>query len=495
MLVRRLIDRLGLPLNDAAAVCLYAALVCDTGRFQYETTNAGVFALAGELVELDVPVERLSRTLFEEHRFAYLQLLAEALANAELVREQSFVWTAVTQDMLARHDVTLEEVEGLIDIVRRTAEADVACVLKEEPNGTVKVSLRSVGAADVQPRRRGARRRWPPVRRRVHLGRRDRRDRRPHPRRALTGVTRAGPLMHDGLVVVDKPAGFTSHDVVAKLRKAFGQKRVGHAGTLDPDATGVLLVGLGRVTRLLRFLQETTKAYRGTIVVRRRDRHARRRRRGPRAAADAGDRGRGASTATLRFVGELQQVPPMVSALKVGGRRLHELARAGEEVERTPRAVRIDRFDVERFEPGPFPAATVLVECSSGTYIRSLAADLGAALGGPAHLASLRRLRVGSVHDRRGASARRDRGATRRPRSLSPVDAMRGLEQVRWSTPSRRARSRTARCSRARAFAVDGPGSVRRRRRARRAARGLRAAGRGAEAGGRPASGRASTGP
>jgi phosphoesterase RecJ-like protein len=150
VLVRRLIDRLGLELNDPAAVCLYAALICDTGRFQYETTCPDVFALAGELVTYDVPVSRLSRQLFEEHRFAYLQLLAEAVANAELVREQSFVWAAVTQDMLARHDVSLEEVEGLIDIIRRTAEADVACVLKEEENGTVKVSLRSVGAADVR---------------------------------------------------------------------------------------------------------------------------------------------------------------------------------------------------------------------------------------------------------------------------------------------------------------------------------------------------------
>jgi phosphoesterase RecJ-like protein len=150
VLVRRLIEKLGLRLNDAAAVCLYAALVCDTGRFQYETTCPDVFALAGELVAFDVPVAKLSRTLFEEHRFAYLQLLAEAVANAELVREQSFVWAAVTQDMLGRHDVSLEEVEGLIDIIRRTAEADVACVLKEEANGTVKVSLRSVGAADVR---------------------------------------------------------------------------------------------------------------------------------------------------------------------------------------------------------------------------------------------------------------------------------------------------------------------------------------------------------
>lgn len=150
VLVRQLIDRLGLPLNDAAAVCLYTALICDTGRFQYESTCADVFALAGELVAYDVPVSTLSRTLFEEHRFAYLQLLSEALASAELVREQSFVWTAVTQDMLARHEVSLEEVEGLIDIIRRTAEADVACVLKEDDNGTVKVSLRSVGAADVR---------------------------------------------------------------------------------------------------------------------------------------------------------------------------------------------------------------------------------------------------------------------------------------------------------------------------------------------------------
>jgi phosphoesterase RecJ-like protein len=150
VLVRKLIDRLGLPLNDAAAVCLYTALICDTGRFQYESTCADVFALAGELVGYDVPVSTLSRTLFEEHRFAYLQLLSEALASAELVREQSFVWTAVTQEMLTRHNVSVEEVEGLIDIIRRTAEADVACVLKEEENGTVKVSLRSVGAADVR---------------------------------------------------------------------------------------------------------------------------------------------------------------------------------------------------------------------------------------------------------------------------------------------------------------------------------------------------------
>jgi tRNA pseudouridine55 synthase len=201
--------------------------------------------------------------------------------------------------------------------------------------------------------------------------------------------------VHDGLVVVDKPAGCTSHDVVARLRRVYGQRRVGHAGTLDPDATGVLLVGLGRVTRLLRFLQDHPKTYRGEVVL-------------------------GVATSTLdasgavldrrplpvtrpqveqaarRFLGDTQQVPPMVSALRVGGRRLHDLARRGEEVERAPRPVHIERLDVVDFRPGPYPVAEIVVECSAGTYVRSLAADLGAALGGCAHLDALRRLRVGS---------------------------------------------------------------------------------------------------
>jgi bifunctional oligoribonuclease and PAP phosphatase NrnA len=150
VLVRRLIERLELPLNRDAAVCLYTAVVCDTGRFQYESTTSEVFALAGELTVFDVPIARLSRTLFEEHRFAYLQLLADVLARAVLVPEKRFVWTSVSQDDLARHGVTFEEVEGLIDVVRRTREAEVACVLKEAPDHTWRVSLRSLGDVDVR---------------------------------------------------------------------------------------------------------------------------------------------------------------------------------------------------------------------------------------------------------------------------------------------------------------------------------------------------------
>ncbi|MGH8998837.1 MAG: tRNA pseudouridine(55) synthase TruB [Acidimicrobiia bacterium] len=199
----------------------------------------------------------------------------------------------------------------------------------------------------------------------------------------------------DGLVVVDKPPGCTSHDVVSRLRKAYGTRKVGHAGTLDPDATGVLLVGVGRVTRLLRFLTEAGKTYRGEIAFG--------------AATDTLDAG-GAVVARRsmpdltesalrgvlgRFVGEVSQTPPMVSALKVGGKRLHELARQGEAVERAPRLVRIDEITLEAFSGGDEPRATVVVACGSGVYIRSLAADIGSALGGLAHLGWLRRLAVG----------------------------------------------------------------------------------------------------
>jgi len=149
VLVRRLMAALDLALDHDSAVDLYAALVCDTGRFQYESTTPEVFALAGELAAYDLPIPTLSRTLFEEHRFSYLKLLADVLRRAELVADRRFVWTVVDQDDLRRHDVTFEEVEGLIDVVRRTREADVTCVLKEAADGTYRVSLRSVADVDV----------------------------------------------------------------------------------------------------------------------------------------------------------------------------------------------------------------------------------------------------------------------------------------------------------------------------------------------------------
>jgi tRNA pseudouridine55 synthase len=198
-----------------------------------------------------------------------------------------------------------------------------------------------------------------------------------------------------GVAVVDKEAGWTSHDVVAKARGLLGTRKVGHAGTLDPDATGVLVLGVGRATRLLRFLTVLPKAYEAEIVL------------GAETdTLDASgnvtathdmtgvDEGR-VRAAAAGLTGEVLQVPPMVSAVKVGGRRLHELARQGLEVERDARAVTVHRFDVAP-DPGGDPLVwRAEVECSSGTYVRTLAADLGAALGGGAHLRALRRTAVG----------------------------------------------------------------------------------------------------
>lgn len=200
-----------------------------------------------------------------------------------------------------------------------------------------------------------------------------------------------------GFVVVDKPAGCTSHDVVARCRRLLGTRKVGHAGTLDPDATGVLIVGVGRATRLLRFASALRKTYVGEVVL------------GATTTTldasgevterfDMGDVALEQVRETARsLTGRIQQVPPMVSALKVGGQRLHELARKGIEVERAPRNVEVFRFEV--FETGELGCFRVLVECSSGTYVRVLAADLGARLDGGAYLRILRRVSVGSFTD------------------------------------------------------------------------------------------------
>ena len=227
-----------------------------------------------------------------------------------------------------------------------------------------------------------------------------------------------------GLVVVDKEPGWTSHDVVARLRRTFGQRRVGHAGTLDPDATGVLLVGVGRMTRLLRFLTASEKEYTAEIVLGKAT-----------TTLDASgevvgewdmsgidlDRARQAAAA---LTGRIEQVPPMVSAVKVGGRRLHDLARQGVDVARRPRPVTVRRFDLDpTADPGVLRARVV---CSSGTYVRVLAADLGAALGGGAHLRALRRTRVGSFgEDDARLVAEVGPGSV-----LTPAEGLRDLDRV-----------------------------------------------------------------
>jgi tRNA pseudouridine55 synthase len=207
---------------------------------------------------------------------------------------------------------------------------------------------------------------------------------------------RKAPTTH-GLAVVDKPAGVTSHDVVGMLRKRFDERQVGHAGTLDPDATGVLLVGVGKVTRLLRFLTALGKTYTAEIVL------------GTSTSTlDASGAVTGTfdmSTVTVdmaravardQLTGPIMQIPPMVSAVHVDGKRLHELAREGIEVERQPRPVTVYSFEISGALPDDPMVLMVRVQCSAGTYIRTLADDLGRLLGGGAHLRNLRRTAVGS---------------------------------------------------------------------------------------------------
>jgi tRNA pseudouridine55 synthase len=196
-------------------------------------------------------------------------------------------------------------------------------------------------------------------------------------------------------VVVDKPAGWTSHDVVARMRRLLGERRIGHAGTLDPAATGVLPIAVGDATKVVEYLSDASKTYLAEITFG--------------VETDSYDiDGRVTaqrditrlneamiSDSVAGLVGEQTQIPPMHSALKVAGRRLYELARQGIEIERQPRNVTITQASLVQWQS---PSATILIDCSKGTYVRSIANDLGNSLGTGAYLSNLVRLRTGPFH-------------------------------------------------------------------------------------------------
>ena len=204
--------------------------------------------------------------------------------------------------------------------------------------------------------------------------------------------------MVSGIALIDKQQGFTSHDVVAKLRKLLGTKKIGHAGTLDPMATGLLLMGVGAGTKLMQFLSGLDKTYLATIRL------------GASSSTDdaQGELGdiRDASQVSreqleaeiLKLTGNIEQVPSSVSAIKVDGKRAYDLVRAGEEVVLKSRRVTVSRFEIvgEPLVVEKYLDINVEVDCSSGTYIRALARDLGDALGVGGHLTALRRTRIGS---------------------------------------------------------------------------------------------------
>jgi len=225
----------------------------------------------------------------------------------------------------------------------------------------------------------------------------------------------------DGLLLVDKPLGFTSHDAVAYIRRVLGEKRIGHTGTLDPEATGLLLLLVGKASRLARFFELDYKKYRAVMRLG--------------AETDTQDKAgqvvcecpvpelepAGVEEVFRRFTGIITQVPPIYSALKQGGVPLYKLARAGGEVERKPRQVTVEALVLLCIDG---PEIEFEAHCSKGTYIRTLASDMGRALGSCAHLTALRRISVGgyNVEDALAISARPDKVEAQG--RLIPIDRM-----------------------------------------------------------------------
>lgn len=232
----------------------------------------------------------------------------------------------------------------------------------------------------------------------------------------------------DGILNLLKPPGMTSHDAVNAVRRALGIKKVGHTGTLDPGVAGVLPICVGRATRLAEYIAGADKAYRAEITfgitTGTQDSFG-----AVTGERDASHLTRGDVAYSLtRFQGPIMQVPPMVSAVKVGGKRLYELAREGLEVERQARPVTIHRLQLLDFRPGPHPVAYVDVVCSKGTYIRTLAADIGEALGVGAHMSYLVRTRSGSFH--LADSATMEELAAGKAPLISPVAALGEMPRI-----------------------------------------------------------------
>ena len=236
-----------------------------------------------------------------------------------------------------------------------------------------------------------------------------------------------------GFLVVDKPGGWTSHDVVDAARRWLGTRRIGHLGTLDPLATGVLPLAVRAATKLVPFVANHDKSYSGAIELGIEtdtlDAEGRVRRRFEGAWPDEP----AVRTALARFTGEIEQVPPMFSAVKKGGVPLHKLAREGQEVERAPKRVRIDRLELLKYDP---PRVEIAVDCSGGTYVRVLASEVGRVLGCGAHLADLRRTRSGPFRIEQAATPdtlEREAEAGSIARRLIPALGVLGLPALRLS--------------------------------------------------------------
>ena len=389
-------ERLGAPMGPEIAENLYCAIVSDTGSFQFSNTTARAFETCYKLAALGASPIRVSERLYANNPPEKIILLGQVLSTLRMSARGNIASITMFRKHLS--DLHLKEIdtEDITTLARSIKGVEMVLFFKEMDRDVFRVSLRSKGSANaakvaehfgggghvhasgihrhraLRPAYRGD----PPDRRGPAPGRRGRGP-------ALL-IPPEDPL--DGLIVVDKPRGPTSHDVVARVRRILGGVKAGHCGTLDPDASGVLLVAVGRAARLFPFLSGHDKAYAGAIRFG--------------FATDTYDAaGRPTTpvsddlpgetalrTAMGRFEGRIRQAPPAYSALKQDGQPLYKLARANREVRVEPREVTVHRFVLSAWAP---PLAQFDVECSAGTYVRSLAHDLraGARLRRPSRLA------------------------------------------------------------------------------------------------------------
>ena len=394
-LVHELIGVLGWPLDAMVATCLLTGLVTDTGRFQYSNTSPATMRAAADLVEAGARPELIGRHVYEEAPFGFLAVEATVLGRAVLEPERALVWSVLLRSDLARRNIGIEDTDPLIDALRVAAEAEVARAA-QRAGGRRGQGVAAVARCGRCRSRGGAPRwRWSSQRCRLHSSRTTRRHHGRHPGPAASPLVTLGRLM-DGFVLVDKPGGLTSHDVVAAVRRAGRARKVGHAGTLDPMATGLLVLGVGRATRLLRFIQDLPKEYIARalfgVATDTLDADGAVLSREPMPVAESELR-----TLLDRFTGVVLQVPPMASAVQVGGRRLYEMQRAGLEVDRQPRQVVIHQSRARGLRTGRIPGSGAARSVGKGTYIRVLADDLARAMGGRAHLTELRRTAIGSL--------------------------------------------------------------------------------------------------
>lgn len=392
-MVYDLLVALGARITPAIATNLFTAIHVDTGSFRYSNVTPTTFRIASELVAAGADPARVSTALYEQRPAQAFRWLGESLARIEVSADGRVAWLSLPSGLVPESFV---EAEDLVNYPRSIGSVRVACLLRER-DGLVKVSLRGKGDVDVSL-----------IAARFGGG----------GHRNAAGCTVAGPLdratrdvlaavraalegtpgdmsrapLRSGVLVVDKVAGATSFDVVALVRRRLNAKRVGHAGTLDPGAVGVLPILVGEATKLMPYLAERDKEYVATIrlgvTTDTQDLTGRVLSEAPVPPLSRAD----VAGAARAFVGPIRQVPPMYSAVRREGRRLYELARAGVEVPREPRPVEIHAIEVEDLAR---PRATLRIVCGKGVYVRTLAADLGALLGCGAALERLVRTRVG----------------------------------------------------------------------------------------------------